>query len=426
LDNIPSSSSKQSYPIGIPIGLSHTFQYEDVTGYYNAGYTVTFDDDDDDAAASCSNKTFRKLWVLKMERTSLNRRCEWIDVVDVVDVDETETQLATTTTTPAINDVETTATATAAMPSNNNAVETSQEVTTPANNEVETIDIIDTDIIFPTSTSSTNTASCNIRYTPSCSVSNVTATSTVYFLVQQQQQQPTHQTQSNQNFGKTYNATVIFHWGDSQTITTGSRQYRIGDPIGVSNTHSYDTTVEGKYYVGYTLVFEDDDDDGDNAVAAALGCSGKSYDAFYLLEMIPGSRCFWEEWGTSVSSSSSLVGGSPTTPAPPAPATTAATLVDASMPSGIPMENNMLSLTNNDGDGNNEGANTTTTTTTTSEPTVSLSPTDISPPNEEKWDSNGATSSGETTLGFFYCTTMYLCGVSWCLVSVVGKLIYGV
>jgi len=386
-----SQSQSQSYQIGVPIGLSHTFQYEDITGYYNAGYTVYFEDA---AAASCSKKTFRKLWVLKMERTSTNRRCEWIDV------DDETTQEVTTTTTPANNDVE--ATTTTTMPTDNNAVETSsqEEVTASTNNEVETINvnINNNDSNFPTTTGST-AASCNIHYTPSCSVSNVAATSTVYFLVQ-----PTH---SNQNF-ETYNATVIFNW-DSQNITTGSRQYRIGDPIGVSNTHSYDTNAEGKYYVGYTLVFENDD--------AAAGCSGKSCDAFYLLEMMPRSRCVWKEWETSVSSVPTtttattalhLVSGSPTGPAP---ATTAAELVNASMPSGIPLANNMSS-TNNYGDGNNEGANTTTTTTTTSEPTVSLSPTDIPPANKKELDSNGATS-GETTMGFIL---LYNCIPLWSIV----------
>jgi len=368
------SSQSQSYQIGIPIGLSHTFQYEDA-GYYNAGYTIYFEDD---AAASCSKKTFRKLWVLKMERTSLSRRCEWIDV----DVDETTQVMTTTTETPTDNEVE--ATEATATSTNNIAVETSQEVTTPTNNEVVTS--YDSNY-FPTTTSST-TASCNIHYTPSCSVSNVTATSTVYFLVQP--------TQSNQHF-ETFNATVIFHW-DSETITTGSQQYRIGDPIGVSNTHSYETNVEGKYNVGYSLVFESDDDD--DAAAAAAGCSGKRYDAFYLLEMIPRSRCFWEEWETSVSSSSSssssntlaLVGGSPPTSA--TLATTAAALVDASMPSGIPMASNVGISSNNGGSVNNEGENTTTT----SEPTVSLSPTDI-PPANKTLDSNGATSGD--TMGFF-------------------------
>ena len=121
-----------------------------------------------------------------------------------------------------------------------------------------------------------------------------------------------------------------------------------------------------------------------------------------LMEMISKSRCVWEEWETTVSLLSTLtvVGGSPTTPAP---ATTAPALVNILMPSGIPMGSNAV-LSNNDGDGNNEGENTTT---------VSLSPTDI--PSANKMLDSNSTTSGET-MGFFYCTTTFVeyCGVGFC------------
>ena len=107
-------------------------------------------------------------------------------------------------------------------------------------------------------------ATCNIAYDAKCDAINYTATSNIFFYV--------NETESNKDYD-TYNATITYHWGP-ENITVGPQAYNITQPYGLSSTYQY--TNEGYYLTGYTVEFMDD---------AAAGCSGRTFERLSVLHM---------------------------------------------------------------------------------------------------------------------------------------------
>ncbi|KAL7542502.1 hypothetical protein ACHAWF_007195 [Thalassiosira exigua] len=226
--------SSQAHQIGSQINLTHTFFYEN-EGHYDVGYTLTFEDQ---AAAGCFGETFSESSVLYMKPLE---KCDW---------DAT------------------------AMPS--------------AAPQVPVVDFIDTSAPAETPkftlahSPAASQTSCSIAYQSTCDPVSSNATSSVFFHV--------NPTASNED-EKSYNATVIFHWG-LQNVTVGPSLYHIGDPISLTRTFHYED--DGFYDVGYTLTFEDN---------AAAECYGKTFRQEKVLTMEP----FECDWGSkSPSSSGSL------------------------------------------------------------------------------------------------------------------------
>ena len=118
-------------------------------------------------------------------------------------------------------------------------------------------------LIFATLPTNTQ-ATCNIAYDAKCDAINYTATSNIFFYV--------NETESNKDYD-TYNATITYHWGP-ENITVGPQAYNITQPYGLSSTYQY--TNEGYYLTGYTVEFLDN---------TAAGCSRRTFERLSVLHM---------------------------------------------------------------------------------------------------------------------------------------------
>lgn len=229
---------RTQYLIGQPLGLRNAYQY-DAEGYYDVGYTLIFGDE---AAGGCSGKTYGKTSTLKMDLDE----CAW------------DAELPSPTPSPifAVADPAPAVPAVNTGPGGSNG-----NGGTPPKPESHG---------SPNDPSST----CSVHYDYSCDPDTSVASFDVYFIV--------HAAESNEEFD-TYQAKGIFHWGEEDK-TTGSQQYRIGDPVGLSSTYQYGKA--GSYDIGYTLVFEDD---------TAASCSGRTFSERITMQMDPMNECSFDD-----------------------------------------------------------------------------------------------------------------------------------
>lgn len=166
---------------------------------------------------------------------------------------------------------------------------------------------------------------CNVAYQGRCDVEEFSGTTSVFFRVE---------SADSDVGGETFNATVTFHWGETN-FELGTKAYGIGVDHGLEASHNF--TDAGIYTVGYTVVFVDD---------RSGACSGQTYTRLIPLKMnkTPLS-CQWNAPATLSPVTSPAV-----SPGPTRPLANTGENVSSGIDSGIGG-----SSVGNDGDGGDSG-----------------------------------------------------------------------
>jgi len=105
------------------------------------------------------------------------------------------------------------------------------------------------------------TSKCSVKYSGGCGADRSAESTITISLLDDT---------SGSNVQSTYKATVIFHWGPTDTVVP-SQSYKTGDEI--AQVENYKYQQGGEYYVGYTVEFGE---------GSGIGCEGTRYTEYFL------------------------------------------------------------------------------------------------------------------------------------------------